>query len=151
MPIEDRKRWVKDIQDSAPRIAQKSHPAFEPSLPPPPIEEPWGHPVPGVGSPSVHAPMQQKLDAHHNALKGVWGIIAILVGAAGGGWAARAFAGDYVTTAQLKAQEEALRDLKASVGAIRETQIGTQKDIEWMKDTLRTSQMPEPLEVKKKR
>ena len=153
MPFDERKRWTQGIRDTAPRQAQKSHPAFEPSEPPPPIEEPWGHPVEGQGSPSVMAPPinQHRVEAQHKAFVGVWGIVAILVGAAGGGWLARAFAGDYVTSAQQEVLKRDIAEIKANVGSVRETQIGMQKDVEWMKEAIRAAQVPEPLEVKKKR
>lgn len=151
MPFEDRKRRTGEILESVPRSVQRGHQEYEPTDPPPPIREPWGEPIEGVGSPSVMIPPRRSLDREHKAFTSVWGIILILIGAAAGGWGARAFAGDYVTKAQLDAQEKALKEIQASIASVRETQIGMQKDIDWMKDTLRSAQAPEPLEVKRKR
>ena len=151
MPFEDRKRRTGEILESVPRTVQRSHPDYEPTDPPPPIREPWGEPIPGVGSPSVMIPPRRSLEREHKAFTSVWGIIAVLAAASAGGWGACAFFGGYVTAAQLKAQQDDLKAMNATIVSIRETQIGMQKDVDWMKDALRASQASEPLEVKKKR
>lgn len=58
MPIDDRKRRVQEILDSAPRSVQRSHDGFEQTEPPPPDTSWPPAPVPGVGSPSAYRPRQ---------------------------------------------------------------------------------------------
>lgn len=73
-PLDDRKRRIQEILDSAPRAVQRSHQQYESE--PPPIPSAYPATVPGVGSPSA---------SRHGALPhveraGQWGkaIVAVV-------------------------------------------------------------------------
>lgn len=153
MPIDDRKRWVKGIRDTAPRPVQETHPGFEPSEPPPPADNSWPpHAVPGDGSPSAaHDPQLKRLEATSKATVAVWAIVVVLFGAFGGGFGARAFFGDDGSKAKIAVIDADLKDLKSSHAAMRETLAGMQKDIEWIKGAIQSAQQPKPLEPEKRK
>jgi len=142
--IERRRR-----QEEADKEAARRDARYESTDPPP--RDPWPPRVKaGQGSPSTAPPPKPHAEAAHRAMLSVWGIIAILVGAAGGGWGARAFFGDVPTKQQVKDLSDELKEIKRTCGASQEqnqvTFAGVKTDIDWIKKELQAKQA-EPLKT----
>jgi hypothetical protein len=133
------------------RAARRNHPGQEDSDPPvqPPRPAPTASPYPpitedyrpGAGARHLDLPPQRNIEATKNAFLGVWGILAVIFGAAAAGWTVHVFFAQPLIAASVKEELKPVRDELEKMKIAQEANQRSNetsfaslgKDIEWLK------------------
>lgn len=122
-PVE-RARIQRELEELS---ARRSHPAYESNAPeafPPPVVVDRR---PGAGNPSDPPPAHKRIGATKEAFLGVWGVLAVIFGAAAAGWTAHVFFAEPLIAATVKKQ---LEPIAADISTMKNIQETNQRAVE---------------------